>query len=290
MCWHARLKPANYYAIEEAKRQRQSVLDNVDELYNSGSDFTLGPKNASVTSVEFFEYNCGYCKRVFPALMKFVEENDDVRVVFKEFPILSENSRTAASYALALDEQLKFLTYHSKLMSSLGSVNPALLERTLKEIGVDVEAVKSRAADAAISETIDRTQALAGALGINGTPAFVINDEIHPGALSEDRLRELVAEARGPKPKPRIKSIRQAANWGRHKPLGHTPGQICLPTGNHRMTHARAICSGILASRLPYSSARRRNQAPWQRRHPRPCPPRHQPAPAPWLVPQSGEY
>lgn len=191
----------DYYAIEDAKRQRQSVLDNAEELYSSSSDFTLGPKNAPVTIVEFFDYNCGYCKRVFPSLMKIVEENDDVRVVFKEFPILSENSRTAASYALALDEQLKFLTYHSKLMSSRGSVNPALLERTLKEIGVDVEAVKSRAADTSIAETIDRTQALAGALGINGTPAFVINDEIHPGALSEDQLRELVAEARGPKPK-----------------------------------------------------------------------------------------
>ena len=191
----------DYYAIEDAKRQRQSVLDNAEELYSSSSDFTLGPKNASVTIVEFFDYNCGYCKRVFPSLMKIVEENDDVRVVFKEFPILSENSRTAASYALALDKQLKFLTYHSKLMSSRGSVNPALLERTLKEIGVDVEAVKSRAADTSIAETIDRTQALAGALGINGTPAFVINDEIHPGALSEDQLRELVAEARGPKPR-----------------------------------------------------------------------------------------
>ena len=191
----------DYYAIEGAKRQRQSVLDNAEELYSSNSDFTLGPKNASVTIVEFFDYNCGYCKRVFPSLMKIVEENDDVRVVFKEFPILSENSRTAASYALALDEQLKFLTYHSKLMSSRGSINPALLERTLKEIGVDVEAIKSRAAGTSIAETIDRTQALAGALGINGTPAFVINDEIHPGALSEDQLRELVAEARRHKPK-----------------------------------------------------------------------------------------
>ena len=190
----------DYYAIEDAKHQRQSVLDNAEELYSSSSDFTLGPKNASVTIVEFFDYNCGYCKRVFPSLMKIVEENDDVRVVFKEFPILSENSRTAASYALALDEQL-ILAYHSKLMSSRGSVNPALLERTLEEIGVDVESVKSRAADTSIAETIDRTQALAGALGINGTPAFVINDEIHPGALSEDQLRELVAEARGPKPK-----------------------------------------------------------------------------------------
>ena len=189
----------DYYAIEDAKRQRQSVLDNAEELYSSSSDFTLGPKNASVTIVEFFDYNCGYCKQVFPSLMKIVEENDDVRVVFKEFPILSENSRTAASYALALDGQLKFLTYHSKLMSSRGSVNPALLERTLKEIGVDVEAVKSRAADTSIAKTIDRTQALAGALGINGTPAFVINDEIHPGALSADQLRELVAEARRPK-------------------------------------------------------------------------------------------
>lgn len=191
----------DYYAIEEAKRQRQSILDNADELYNSSSDFTLGPKNAAVTIVEFFDYNCGYCKRVFPSLMKIVEENDDVRLVFKELPILNENSQIAASYALALDEQLKFLTYHSKLMSSRGSINPTFLERTLKEIGVDVEAVKSRAADPAISETIDRTQALAGALGINGTPAFIINDQIHPGALSEDRLRELIAEAQGQKSK-----------------------------------------------------------------------------------------
>jgi protein-disulfide isomerase len=191
----------DYFAIEEAKRQRQSLLDNANELYDSGSDFTLGPKNASVTIVEFFDYNCGYCKQVFPSLMKIVEENNDVRLVFKEFPILNENSRIAARYALALDEQLKFLTYHSKLMSSRSSLNPGLLERTLEEIGVDVEAVKARAADAAISETIDRNQALAVALGINGTPAFVINDEIHPGALSEDRLRELVAKARGPKAK-----------------------------------------------------------------------------------------
>ena len=202
MCWHAHLKTCRiYYATEEAKRQRQSLLDNADELYNSDSDFTLGPKNASVTIVEFFDYNCGYCKQVFPSLMKIVEENDDVRVIFKEFPILNQTSRIAASFALALDDQLKFLTYHSKLMSSRSSLNPALLERTLKEIGADVEAVKSRAADAAISETIDRTQALADALGINGTPAFVINGEIHPGALSEDRLRELVTEARGPKAK-----------------------------------------------------------------------------------------
>ena len=191
----------DYYAIEDAKRQRRAVLDNANELYSSNSDFTLGPKNASVTIVEFFDYNCGYCKRMYPLLMKIVEENKDVRVVFKEFPILGEISRIAASYALALDGQLKFLTYHSKLMGSRSSLNPTLLERTLSEIGADVEAVKSRAADDNIAKTIDRTQALAGALGINGTPAFVINGKIHPGALSEDQLRELVAEARGPKNK-----------------------------------------------------------------------------------------
>ena len=191
----------DYYAIEDAKRQRRAVLDNANELYSSNSDFTLGPKNASVTIVEFFDYNCGYCKRMYPLLMKIVEENKDVRVVFKEFPILGEISRIAASYALALDEKLKFMTYHSKLMGSRSSLNPALLERTLSEIGADVEAVKSRAADANIAKTIDRTQTLAGALGINGTPAFVINGKIHPGALSEDQLRALVAEARGPKHK-----------------------------------------------------------------------------------------
>ena len=133
--------------------------------------------------------------------MKVVEENDDVRVVFKEFPILSENSRTAASYALALNDQLKFLTFHSKLMSSRGSVNPAFLERTLKEIGADVDTVKARAKDSKIDDTLNKTEALAKTLGINGTPAFVINNQLYPGALSEDRLQQIIAAARTDKAK-----------------------------------------------------------------------------------------
>ena len=191
----------NYYAQEEEKRVQQTILDNADELYKSTRDFTLGPDDATVTIVEFFDYNCGYCKRAFPSLMKVVEENDDVRVVFKEFPILSENSRTAASYALALNDQLKFLTFHSKLMSSRGSVNPAFLERTLKEIGEDVDTVKARAKDSKIDDTLNKTEALAKTLGINGTPAFVINNQLYPGALSEDRLQQIIAAARTDKAK-----------------------------------------------------------------------------------------
>ena len=96
-----------YYATRKPSGNA-SPSDNADELYNSGSDFTLGPKNASVTIVEFFDYNCGYCKRVFPSLMKIVEENDDVRVVFKEFPILSDNSRTRPAMRWRLTNSLNF--------------------------------------------------------------------------------------------------------------------------------------------------------------------------------------
>ena len=110
------------YLTERAQREQEEALaSNADNLYRNDGDYSMGPNNASITIVEFFDYNCGYCKRSFAPLMEVLEENKDVRLVFKEYPILGEASYLA-SLRLAINDKLKYLTYHSKLMTHQGRI------------------------------------------------------------------------------------------------------------------------------------------------------------------------
>lgn len=186
----------NHYQQKEEQRKKQALRDNAEQLYRSKGDFSIGPDDAAITIVEFFDYNCGYCKRVFQPLMQVLQENDDVRLVFKEMPILNSNSTDAARTALAIGDKMKFLTFHTKLMTHGGNINAALIDRTLEELKLSPADIRKAAMAAEISKTINRTQRLASQLGITGTPAFVINDELRPGALSKDELDSLILRAR----------------------------------------------------------------------------------------------
>ena len=186
----------NHYQQKEELRKKQALRDNAEQLYRSKGDFSIGPDDAPIIIVEFFDYNCGYCKRVFQPLMQVLQENDDVRLVFKEMPILNANSTDAARTALAIDDKMKFLTFHTKLMTHNGSINAALIDRTLEELDLSPAAIRKAATASDISKTINRTQRLASQLGISGTPAFVINNELRPGALSKDELDSLIERAR----------------------------------------------------------------------------------------------
>ena len=92
------------------RQQAEALLQNADKLYRDEADYTMGPQNAPITIVEFFDYNCGYCKRSFAPLMEVLEENKDVRLVFKEYPILGEPSYLASSTALAINDKMKYLS------------------------------------------------------------------------------------------------------------------------------------------------------------------------------------
>lgn len=186
----------NHYRQLEEDRKKQALRENAEQLYRAKGDFSIGPADAPITIVEFFDYNCGYCKRAFQPLMQVVQENDDVRLVFKEMPILSATSTEAARTALAIGDSMKFLTFHTKLMTHSGSINSALIDRTLKELKLSPAAIRKAAKAAEISKTIDGTQRLASQLGITGTPAFIINDELRPGALDKDELDALIQRAR----------------------------------------------------------------------------------------------
>jgi len=185
-----------HYRDIEAQRMAQTLKDNAKALYKDERDFTLGPADAPITIVEFYDYNCGYCKRSLAPLMQTLDENQDVRLVFKELPILSETSRIAARTALALDDPLTFLSYHTKLMTHRGSVTQTVIDKTLTELKLSPKAIAEKAKSADIKQVIANTGALADRLGIGGTPAFIVNGELYPGALEVADLTAAVVKAR----------------------------------------------------------------------------------------------
>ena len=156
----------------------------------------MGPQNAPITIVEFFDYNCGYCKRSFAPLMEVLEENKDVRLVFKEYPILGEPSYLASSTALAINDKMKYLTYHSKLMTHSGRVSQAVVEKILGELKLPPQKLQADARSDKYVLQLAETRQLADAIGVNGTPAFVINGQLFPGALNKAELTQAIKFAR----------------------------------------------------------------------------------------------
>jgi len=178
------------------RQQAEALLQNADKLYRDEADYTMGPQNAPITIVEFFDYNCGYCKRSFAPLMEVLEENKDVRLVFKEYPILGELSYLASSTALAINDKMKYLTYHSKLMTHSGRVSQALVEKILGELKLPPQKLQADARSDKYVLQLAETRQLADAIGVNGTPAFVINGQLFPGALNKAELTQAIKFAR----------------------------------------------------------------------------------------------
>ena len=178
------------------RQQAEALLQNADKLYRDEADYTMGPQNAPITIVEFFDYNCGYCKRSFAPLMEALEENKDVRLVFKEYPILGEPSYLASSTALAINDKMKYLTYHSKLMTHSGRVSQAVVEKILGELKLPPQKLQADARSDKYVLQLAETRQLADAIGVNGTPAFVINGQLFPGALNKAELTQAIKFAR----------------------------------------------------------------------------------------------
>lgn len=165
---------------EAAKAAASALSEYRQALEQDPRDFVANP-NGSITVTEFFDYRCGYCKLVAPEITKLIEENPDVRVVFKEFPIFGEQSDTTAAIMLTDLVKPKTLELHDRLMAEK-SLNDAAIDRHLRELGIDPAAARKAAEAPAIQKQLEDTHELAAALGINGTPAFIIGDRIIAGA------------------------------------------------------------------------------------------------------------
>ena len=186
-----------YLIAEDEKRQSEMLKKNSDALYNDERDFSIGSPDAPITIVEFFDYNCGYCKRAFPDIMKLTQKNPDVRVVFKEFPILGPASEQASRVALASKGDGKYFAIHQGLLNARGSVSGAALSSLIEKHGLNADEIVTRGKNKDIDAHIKDVRNLAQSLGVSGTPAFIIDNQLFSGALSYDDMQSLIDEIRG---------------------------------------------------------------------------------------------
>ena len=173
-----------------------ALASRKQEVFNDPDSPVTGNPNGNVTLVEFFDYRCSYCKQVLPSLDALLVEDKQLRFVYKEFPVLGQDSVTAARAALASRKQGKYDAMHRALMSMKGQINETAIFKAAGSVGLDVERLKRDMAAPEIDRMLKANAKLAEALDIRGTPAFVVGDEIVPGAIGLDALRQLVEVAR----------------------------------------------------------------------------------------------
>lgn len=181
----------------EQESQKAKVAALWDQLSKPQGDPVIGNADSDVTLVEFFDYRCGYCKQVANDVTDLAAGKNAPRIVMREFPILSPDSITAARAALAAEYQGKYLEMHTALMAAGGAFDEARIMEIATEVGLDTERLKTDMNKAEIQATLARNHALAEALGIRGTPAFVTRKAFVPGAISADAMRKMVEDAKG---------------------------------------------------------------------------------------------
>jgi protein-disulfide isomerase len=182
-----------------AQSQQRARTDNAARIFDNPLTPEMGNPNGDVTVVEFFDYQCGYCKQVLPAFKKVIESDKNLRVLMKELPILGPVSRFAARASMASEKQGLYFPYHIALMELNGRLSEKRVIDTARKVGLDIETLVKDMADPAIDAYLDQTLELAQLLGINGTPAFLFGNQLVPGAIKEDQMRAFIAAARKPK-------------------------------------------------------------------------------------------
>jgi protein-disulfide isomerase len=181
--------------VAAAKASTQAIGKFRSQLERDPRDFVANP-GGKITAVEFFDYRCGYCKLAAPQVVQLIKDNPDVRFVFKEFPIFGEVSDTAAKIALTPQAKAKGLQLYQAWMADK-ALDEAAIDRELTALGLDPATVRKAAEDPAIERQILDTRTLATALHIEGTPAFVIGDNLVPGAdMAAVRAAILQAKAK----------------------------------------------------------------------------------------------
>ena len=186
------------------KRQAAAEATNASDFLAAERDVierdpnapVLGNPEGDVTVVEFFDYNCPYCRRAAPEVDALIAKDRNIRLVYREWPILSEGSVFAAKAALAAREQGKYEEFHWALMGMQGRAEEASVLRVAEEIGLDVEQLRADMDAPEVEEHIATSMRLTQALGFNGTPSFVIGETLVPGFVDEEQLRSVVEETR----------------------------------------------------------------------------------------------
>ena len=180
-------------ASDEALAMKQAAYQL---LADDSGDPTIGPHDARITIYEFSDYNCGYCKRLFPTMMEILADDKDVKLVVKELPIITESSLAAAQAGIAAQRQQKFPAFHAALMRWRGKTDDNALLAAAKQAGLDIEQWRSDMKAPQTMAILRRTEQAAMALELRGTPALIIGTQVIPGAVPKEQIRQAIAEAR----------------------------------------------------------------------------------------------
>ena len=187
-------------ALAASEKIKRAISDNKEILLNSPRQVTLGNPQGDVTMVEFFDYNCGYCKRALDDMTTLLKNDPKLRIVLKEMPVLSQGSLEAAQVAAALTMQDKsgkrYLDFHQRLMGGRGQADKARALAVAKEVGADMPRLEKDMASAEIKAALEESMKLAEAFGIQGTPSYVVGNEVLVGAVGLKELQSKINTAR----------------------------------------------------------------------------------------------
>ncbi|GAB5467210.1 MAG: DsbA family protein [Rhodospirillales bacterium] len=189
-----RLQQREQQAASDAREN--AVVASQADLYEDAASPIAGNPEGDVTIVEFFDYNCPYCKKVTPEIFSLLARDGQIRYIAKEWPIFGDDSEFAARAALASDRQGLYARFHQALMAIRGPANPQTVRRAADEVGLDWDRLQLDMQDEAITEALARNDALARRLGIQGTPAMVIGEAFLPGAVPAVEIAAVIAEER----------------------------------------------------------------------------------------------
>ncbi len=185
--------------IAQAEAQRSAVTAEKARLIDPATSAIVGNPQGDVTIVEFMDYNCGFCKKALEDVRALAKEDPKLKVVIKDFPILGPDSVEASRVAVAAMTQLtgaKYFEFHNKLMATKGRINGAKALEVAKESGADIERLKKEMDSAQTKGVIEDTVALGDRLGLTGTPAFILGDEVVFGAVGQAALKQKIDSVR----------------------------------------------------------------------------------------------
>ena len=191
------LDAVNQYQQKTMEEKQKAAVDtNREYLFGDERSPVIGNPDGDVTIVEFFDYNCGYCKRVLPTVQDLIKADKGVKVIFKDVPILGPTSETAAKWALAAQKSNKYFEFHTALMDHKGPITDETLTKIATDLELDPSRLKKEAETTDVLLQIERNRSLFSQMGLGGTPAFIVGDEVVPGAISLDDLKKLVEKSR----------------------------------------------------------------------------------------------
>jgi protein-disulfide isomerase len=184
----------------DAEKARTTIKDNKATIFNSSHQVVLGNPQGNVTMVEFFDYNCAFCKRALPDMLDLIKTDPDLKYVLKEFPVLGPGSLEAAHVAVAARMQdssgKKYMEFHQKLLGARGPADKVRALAVAKDVGFDMARLEKDMNSDEVKTSIEENMKLADVLGVNGTPSYVVGNEVVVGAVGVDELRAKIKNER----------------------------------------------------------------------------------------------